>query len=107
MTPLRQRLIEEIALRGYSDKTRDAYVHPVAGLAQHYHRAPDTLSEEELRAYPLQLHQKGDKARGTLNVAVSGLRFFYQRVLHRPFTHLERNLPRPRQAKRKPKEAEH
>ena len=103
MTALRQRLIEEIALRGYSDKTKEAYVHAVACLAKHYHRAPDALSDEELRAYLLQLHLKGDKARSTLNVAVSGMRFFYQRVLHRPFTHLERNLPRPRQAKRKPK----
>lgn len=103
MTPLRQRLIEEIALRGYSDKTRDAYVHAVACLAQHYHRSPDRLSDEELRAYLLHLHRDGAKAASTLNVAVSGLRFFYQRVLHRPFTHLERNLPRPRQQKRRPK----
>ena len=103
MTPLRQRLIEEIALRGYSDKTKDAYVHAVACLAQHYQRAPHRLSEEELRAYLLHLHRGTPKAASTLNVAVSGLRFFYQRVLHRPFTHLERNLPRPRQAKRRPK----
>src|SRR5512137_1545301 len=103
MTPLRQRLIEEIALRGYSLKTRDAYVHAVACLAQHYGRPPDQLSDEPLRAYLLHLHLQGDKARSTLNVAVSGLRFFYHRVLHRPFTHLERNLPRPRPAKRRPK----
>lgn len=103
MTPLRERLIEELALRGYSERTREAYVHAVACLAQYYGRAPDQLSEEELRAYLLRLHLEGDKARSTLNVAVSGLRFFYQRVLQRPFTHLERNLPRPRPAKRRPK----
>jgi len=103
MTPLRQRLIEEIALRGYSPKTQEAYVHAVACLAQHYGRPPDQLSDEELRAYLLHLHRDTPKAASTLNVAVSGLRFFYQRVLHRPFTHLERNLPRPRQAKRRPK----
>ena len=62
MTPLRQRLIEEIALRGYSPKTQQAYVHAVACLAQHYGRPPDGLSDEELRAYLLQLHLKGDKA---------------------------------------------
>ena len=103
MTPLRQRLIEEIALRGYSDKTKEAYVRAVACLAQHYRRPPDRLSDEELRAYLLHLHRDSPKAASTLNVAVSGLRFFYQRVLHRPFTHLERNLPRPRPAKRRPK----
>lgn len=103
MTALRQRLIEEIALRGYSDKTKEAYVHAVACVAEHYHRSPDQLSDEELRAYLLHLHLEGNKAASTLNVAVSGLRFFYQRVLHRPFHHLERNLPRPRAAKRRPK----
>jgi len=103
MTPLRQRLIEEIALRGYSPKTQEAYVRAVACLAQYYDRPREQLSDEQLRAYLLQLLLQGDKARSTLNVAVSGLRFFYQRVLHRPFTHLERNLPRPRQAKRRPK----
>ncbi len=100
---LRQRLIEEITLRGYSDKTREAYVHAVACLAQYYGRAPDQFSDQELRAYLLHLHQDTDKAASTLNVAVSGLRFFYQRVLHRRFYHLERNLPRPRQEKRRPK----
>jgi integrase/recombinase XerD len=103
MTPLRQRLIEEIALRGYSPRTREAYVHAVACLAQHYGRPPDQLSDEQLRAYLLHLHRDTPKAASTLNVAVSGMRFFYQRVLHRPFTHLERNLPRPRPAKRRPK----
>jgi integrase/recombinase XerD len=103
MTPLRQRLIEEIALRGYSDKTKEAYVHAVACVAQYYRRSPDGLSDEELRSYLLHLHLETAKAASTLNVAVSGLRFFYQRVLNRPFTHLERNLPRPRQAKRRPK----
>jgi len=103
MTPLRQRLIEEIALRGYSPKTQEAYVHAVACLAQYYGRSPDQLSDEELRAYLLHLHQDTPKAASTLNVAVSGMRFFYQRVMHRPFTHLERNLPRPRPAKRRPK----
>jgi site-specific recombinase XerC len=103
MTALRQRLIEEITLRGYSPKTMEAYVHAVAELARYYHRAPDGLTDSEVRGYLLHLHLKTAKAASTLNVAVSGLRFFYQRVLNRPFSHLERNLPRPRQAKRRPK----
>lgn len=90
-------------MRGCSDKTRDAYVHAVACVAKYYRRSPDLLSDEELRAYLLYLHTQTGKAASTLNVAVSGLRFFYQRVLHRSFFHLERNLPRPRQPKRRPK----
>src|SRR3974377_1142207 len=96
MTPLRQRLIEELALRGYSHRTEEAYVHAVAGLAQHYHRAPDQLSDEEVRAYLLHLHLKTTLSASTLNVAVSGLRFFYHRVLHQTFAHIERGMPRLR-----------
>jgi integrase/recombinase XerD len=103
MTPLRQRLIEELALRGYSHKTEEAYVHAVAGLAQHYHRAPDRLSDEEVRAYLLDLHLKTTLAASTLNVAVSGLRFFYHRVLLRPFAHIERGMPRVRRQKHRPR----
>ena len=103
MTPLRLRLIQEITLRGYSPKTCEAYVHAVAGLAAHYHRSPDLLGDEEIRQYLLEQHTQTHKSASTLNVLVSGLRFFYQRVLHRPFHHLERHLPRPRQSKRRPK----
>lgn len=103
MTPLRSRLIEEITLRGYSPRTCEAYVHAVAELASYYRRRPDVLSDEELRAYLLEQHLKTDKSASTLNVLVSGLRFFYQRVLHRPFYPLEQNLPRPRKARRRPK----
>lgn len=103
MTPLRQRLIEELALRGYSDKTKEAYVHAVACLASHYKRSPDQLSDQEARSYLLDLHTSGGKAASTLNVAVSGLRFFYRFVLRKPFYHIERAMPRVRKAKRRPK----
>jgi integrase/recombinase XerD len=103
MTPLRQRLIEELALRGYSERTTEAYVHAVAGLAGYYGRAPDRLSDEQARDYLLHLHLETPKAASTLNVAVSGLRFFYRWVLRRPFGPIERAMPRVEKAKRRPK----
>jgi integrase len=51
----------------------------------------------------LQLHVRSGKAASTLNVAVSGLRFFYRFVLKKPFYHIERSMPRVRKAKRRPK----
>ena len=57
MTRLRRRLIEEIALRGYSPRTEEAYVHAVACVAAHYGRSPDRLSDEQLRAYLLHLNR--------------------------------------------------
>ena len=51
MTALRQRMIEDLQLRGLSTRTQEAYVWAVRMLADHFHRSPDTLSEEELRQY--------------------------------------------------------
>jgi integrase/recombinase XerD len=103
MTPLRQRLIEELALRGYSNKTREAYVHAVAGLAVYYTRTPDHITDAEARAYLLDLHLNSGLAASTLNVIVSGLRFFYRWVLRRPFAQIEREMPRVLKPKRRPK----
>ena len=103
MTRLRQRLIEELVLRGYSDKTKEAYVHAVAGLATHYSRGPELLSDEQARSYLLHLHTRTGKSASTLNVAVSGLRFFYRFVLRRPFSHIERAMPRVQRQRRRPK----
>lgn len=90
-------------MRGYSDKTQEAYVHAVACLATHYGRCPDRITDQEARSYLLHLHTAGNKAASTLNVAVSGLRFFYRFVLRKPFYHIERAMPRVHKAKRRPK----
>ena len=49
MSPLQQRMLEDMQLRGLSARTQEAYARAVWQLAQHYHRSPDQLSEEELR----------------------------------------------------------
>jgi hypothetical protein len=55
MTPLRQRLIQDLQLRGYADRTVEAYVQAVARLARFYDTSPDQLSEAQVRDYLLQL----------------------------------------------------
>ena len=52
MTPLRQRLIDDLRLRNYSPRTIEAYVAGVARFAKHFHRSPDQLGVEHLRAVP-------------------------------------------------------
>ena len=49
MTPLRKRMIEDMQLRGLSERTQTAYVLAVRQLAEHYDKAPDQITEEELR----------------------------------------------------------
>ncbi len=94
MTTLRQKLIDEIQLRGFSIQTQDSYVRCVAGLARFYHRPPDQIGDDEIKTYLLHLLRERHLAVSSLIVAVSGLRFFFSKVLHRTTTAIEQALPR-------------
>jgi hypothetical protein len=82
MSPLRMRMIEDMALAGLAGGTQQVYAQAVRRLAAHYHRSPDLLSEEEVRSYLLGLRQRG-VARGTFQTSHYGLRFLYQHTLGR------------------------
>lgn len=99
MTPLRQQLITALTLKGYSEKTHEAYIAAVARLARHYGRPPDGICNEEIRDYLLGLHHERRLSASSLNVAVSGLRFFYRHVLDRSIAEVEKVLPRPKKPK--------
>ena len=103
MTPLRQKLIDEIQLRGFSPHTQDSYVRSVTGLARFYHRSPDQIADDEIKAYLLHLLRSKQLAVGSLIVAVSGLRFFFGQVLHRPTQAIEQALPRMKKPVLRPK----
>ena len=85
MTPLRQRLVDDLRLRNYSPRTIEAYTAGVARLAKHFHRSPDQLDVEHLREF--QLHLLEQRVSWSLfNVVVAALRFFYGTTLGRPDT---------------------
>ena len=50
MSPQRARMIEDMILAGLAQGTQKQYVQAVRRLAAHYHRPPDRLSEEDVRA---------------------------------------------------------
>jgi len=100
MTALRQRMIEDLRLRGYADRTVEAYVSAVSRLAQFHHTPPDHLSEEQLRAYLLHLTTARKLAGPSLTVALCGLRFFYEQTLKRSWNILD--VARPKRDKRLP-----
>ena len=83
MTPLRQRMIEDMQLRGLAARTQESYVRAVRQLAVHYGKSPEFITAEELRQYFLYLQQEQQVAASTYNVAWCGLRFFYQYTLQR------------------------
>src|SRR4249919_500683 len=100
MTALRQRMIEDLRLRGYADRTVEAYVTAVARLARFHRTPPDRLSEEQLRAYLLHLTTERRITASSFTVALSGLRFFYEQTLKRRWTILD--AARPKRAKKLP-----
>ena len=83
MTPLRQRMIDDMQLAGFAERTRDVYIQAVRRLAAHYMRSPDLLSEEEVRTYLLHLRDERGVARGTFKTNHGGIRFLYARTLDR------------------------
>jgi site-specific recombinase XerD len=83
MTALRKRLIEDMQVRNYSPRTVEAYVAAVVKLTKHFMKAPDQLTNEELRAF--QVHLLSAKTSWSqFNQIVCGLRFFYGTTLGRP-----------------------
>jgi len=51
MTPLRQRMLEDMGIRNLADNTQLSYLQQVSLYAGHFHRSPETLGPEEVRAY--------------------------------------------------------
>ena len=78
MTYLRQRMIEDMQLRGFAKKTQDAYAGAVRQLAKHYGKSPDKINDEELRQYFLYLTNVKKVSRSTCTLALCGLKFFYE-----------------------------
>lgn len=93
MTQLRERMLEDLRLRGFSPRTQETYVAAVRQLAAHFHKPPDQLSEEELRQYFLYPTDVRRVSPSTLTLALTGIKFFYQRTLHRDWPILQ--LVRP------------
>jgi site-specific recombinase XerD len=82
MTPLRQRMIEDLQLRNYSSETVKAYVRYVALFAKYFGRSPEQLTPEHARQYQLHL-LKRKVSWSTFNQSVCALRFFYGTTLGR------------------------
>ncbi len=100
MSELRQRMIECLQLRGLSERTQEAYVRAVRQLAEHFHKSPDLISEEELRQYFLFLKNVKKFSRPSTTIALCGIKFFFEQALNRDLSAL--NLIRPAREKKLP-----
>jgi integrase/recombinase XerD len=100
MSILRQKMIEDLQLRGLAVRTQESYVQAVRQLAAHYHKSPDQISEEELRQYFLYLKNVKQVSRSTHTLALCGIKFFYEHTLKREWHTLE--FARPAKVKKLP-----
>ena len=81
MTPLRQRMLDALILRGMADRTQQSYIDAVARLARHYKRSPAALSAQEVQGYLLHLLRERQRSRSTVNQYGCAFRFLYGTVL--------------------------
>lgn len=78
MTPLRQRFQRDLEIAGYSPKTRYVYVYWIRRLAEYYHRSPDRLSLEDIRAFQHFLVRNLGLGFSAFNQFVAAVRFFFR-----------------------------
>lgn len=82
ISPLRQRMIDDMSMRKLSPKTQRAYIRAVKNFTRFFGRSPDQASAEDLRRFQLHMASTG-VSRTTINATLTGLRFFFEVTLER------------------------
>ena len=77
MTPIRQRMLEDLQIRQFSSTTIRIYLHAVSEFARHFGKPPDQLGAEHIRRYQLLLVKEKKVSPSTYIQAVCALRFLY------------------------------
>ena len=90
MTVLRKRMLDDLQLRGYAERTQGMYVRAVRMLAQHYRKSPDRITEQELRDYFIHVKNVRKWSRATLTISLCGIKFFFEQTLGRELARHER-----------------
>lgn len=92
MTPLRQRMMEDMRLRNLSPETQRSYVHYIAEYAEYFKTSPDQLGPEAVREYRLHMIEDRKLSPESVNCFAAAARFLYQTTLELPWSdaHFER-----------------
>ena len=94
MTPLRRRLLEDMGIRNLADNTQSAYLQQIIAYSKHFHRSPEELGPQEVRAYQVYLTQTRMLAPSSVSVATGALRFLYKVTLKRDWAVDEIPMPK-------------
>ena len=100
MKTLKQRMREDLQLRGLSPKTQETYLFQVTRFARYFNRLPDRLGEREVREYLLHLVNEKHVSHSILTQTYSALKFIYETTLKRPW--VVRKMPYPKTPRRLP-----
>jgi integrase/recombinase XerD len=94
MTALRQRMLEELQRHNYSRETIRLYLFAVKDFARYFKKRPDLLTQEHMREFQLHLLKERKLAVETVAQRVTALRFFFVKVLKRPYEELDLVYPK-------------
>ena len=83
MTPLRQRMIEDMQIRNLSPHTQDSYVQQISQFARYFGKSPAELLPEDIRTYQVYLTNEKRLASSSILIAVSAIRFLFKVTLKR------------------------
>ena len=83
ISPLRRRMIEDMSVRGFGEKTQSDYIRHVKNFTIFLGRSPDMAEGEDLRAFQVRQREQGVQP-PTMNGAVAALRFFFTTTCGRP-----------------------
>ncbi len=100
MSELRRRMLTDLRIRNYAERTQEIYITRVAEMARHFGRSPADLSAEEVREYLRYLTEERKVSRSQFAKTVGGLRFLYRFTLQRP--EMVPHIPYPRLKRRHP-----
>jgi len=100
VTRLRQRMLDELQRRNYSPHTVRSYMHAVESFASYFHRSPDQLGPDHIRAYQGHLFRDCKLSARTIQGQTAALRFLFVKTLGRAYT--AEQVPFPKCHKRLP-----
>jgi len=100
MSELRQRMLTDLRIRNYAERTQEIYITRVAEMARHFKRSPEELGHEEVRDYLRYLKEERGVSRSSFAQVVGALRFLYRETLQRP--EMVPHIPYPRLKRRHP-----
>jgi integrase/recombinase XerD len=100
MTHLRQKMLDELQRRNYSQNTVYTYLHAVEEFSRYFHRSPDKLGPDHIRQYQAYLFRERKLQAGTIACCSAALRFLYVKTLRRPY--LLEHIPFPKCPRRLP-----